>query len=80
LEIYLHVEIGDFVKADEEVATIETDKIDVAVNAPASGVIVEQFANEEDTVVVAANLFKLEKKDVSEGEHPLFCLLRLHGS
>ncbi|KNE58128.1 hypothetical protein AMAG_04945 [Allomyces macrogynus ATCC 38327] len=61
-----HKKVGDFVKADEEVATIETDKIDVAVNAPASGVIVEQFANEEDTVVVAADLFKLEKKDASE--------------
>ncbi|KAI9164552.1 hypothetical protein H9P43_008411 [Blastocladiella emersonii ATCC 22665] len=61
-----HKKVGDFVKADEEVATIETDKIDVAVNAPASGVIAELFAAEEDTVVVAADLFKLEKKDASE--------------
>ncbi|PWN91755.1 dihydrolipoamide succinyltransferase [Acaromyces ingoldii] len=43
---------GDFVKADEEVATIETDKIDVSVNAPQSGTIVETLANEEDTVQV----------------------------
>ncbi|PHH69455.1 hypothetical protein CDD83_5712 [Cordyceps sp. RAO-2017] len=29
--------VGDFVEQDEEIATIETDKIDVAVNAPQSG-------------------------------------------
>ncbi|KAN0059728.1 2-oxoglutarate dehydrogenase complex E2 component [Thecaphora frezii] len=52
--------VGDFVKADEEVATIETDKIDVSVNAPQSGTIVEVFANEEDTVEVGKDLFKLE--------------------
>ncbi|KAI9217689.1 hypothetical protein BC828DRAFT_408267 [Blastocladiella britannica] len=61
-----HKKVGDFVRADEEVATIETDKIDVAVNSPTSGIIVEQFAQEEDTVVVSADLFKLEKKDASE--------------
>ncbi|ORZ39152.1 hypothetical protein BCR44DRAFT_1427316 [Catenaria anguillulae PL171] len=65
-----HKKVGDFVRADEEVATIETDKIDVAVNSPTSGVIVEHFANEEDTVVVAADLFKLEKKDASEAPAP----------
>ncbi|KIS70347.1 putative alpha-ketoglutarate dehydrogenase KGD2 [Mycosarcoma maydis] len=52
--------VGDFVKADEEVATIETDKIDVSVNAPQSGTIVEVFASEEDTVEVGKDLFKLE--------------------
>ncbi|PLW36472.1 hypothetical protein PCASD_11204 [Puccinia coronata f. sp. avenae] len=51
---------GDFVKVDEEVATIETDKIDVSVNAPKSGKIVETLANEEDTVTVGQDLFKLE--------------------
>ncbi|KAK0518903.1 hypothetical protein OC835_007703 [Tilletia horrida] len=51
---------GDFVKADEEIATIETDKIDVSVNAPESGTIVETFANEEDTVTVGQDLCKIE--------------------
>ncbi|KAL1925597.1 uncharacterized protein VTP21DRAFT_480 [Calcarisporiella thermophila] len=52
--------VGDYVSQDEEVATIETDKIDVSVNSPAAGTIVETFANEEDTVSVGANLFRLE--------------------
>ncbi len=55
--------VGDFVHQDEEVATIETDKIDVTVNSPASGTIIEVYANEEDNVSVGADFFKLELGD-----------------
>lgn len=58
---------GDFVEADEEIATIETDKIDVAVNAPKSGTITELLAQEEDTVAVGQDLFKLEAGDAPAG-------------
>nr|POF15283.1 putative dihydrolipoyllysine-residue succinyltransferase component [Quercus suber] len=51
---------GDYVELDEEIATIETDKIDVAVNAPAAGTIKEFLAKEEDTVTVGQDLVKLE--------------------
>ncbi|KAG1168649.1 hypothetical protein G6F70_008622 [Rhizopus microsporus] len=64
-------QVGDFVRQDEEVATIETDKIDVTVNSPASGTIVEVYANEEDTVAVGADFFKLELGDApKEGAAP----------
>lgn len=53
-------QIGDYVEQDEEIATIETDKIDVAVNAPEAGTIKEFLANEEDTVTVGQDLLKLE--------------------
>jgi 2-oxoglutarate dehydrogenase E2 component (dihydrolipoamide succinyltransferase) len=53
-------QVGDTVTADEEVATIETDKIDVQVNAPMSGTIVELLAAEEDTVTVGQDLFRIE--------------------
>ncbi len=59
--------VGDFVNADEEVATIETDKIDVSVNAPSSGTIVEIYAQEEDTVEVGKDLFKLEAGEAPAG-------------
>ncbi|KAK7204332.1 hypothetical protein BZA70DRAFT_189671 [Myxozyma melibiosi] len=59
-------QVGDFVEQDEEVASIETDKIDVAVNAPAAGVITELLAAEEDTVTVGQDLFKLDT-DASAG-------------
>ncbi|TXT13765.1 hypothetical protein VHUM_01132 [Vanrija humicola] len=58
-------QVGDTVQADEEVATIETDKIDVSVNAPVSGTIVELLAAEEDTVSVGQDLFKLEPGEVA---------------
>jgi 2-oxoglutarate dehydrogenase E2 component (dihydrolipoamide succinyltransferase) len=53
-------QVGDFVERDEEVATIETDKIDVSVNAPEAGTITELLAQEEDTVEVGQDLFKME--------------------
>lgn len=57
--------VGDTVAADEEVATIETDKIDVSVNAPKSGTITKLFSNEEDTVTVGQDLFELEPGEVT---------------
>ncbi|KAI8997023.1 dihydrolipoyllysine-residue succinyltransferase E2 component [Pilobolus umbonatus] len=59
--------VGDYVHQDDEVATIETDKIDVTVNAPASGTIVELFANEEDNVSVGADFFRMELGEPKEG-------------
>ncbi|CAE6457517.1 unnamed protein product [Rhizoctonia solani] len=53
-------QVGDTVNQDDEIATIETDKIDVTVNAPMSGKIVELLFNEEDTVTVGADMFRIE--------------------
>ncbi|KAE8336524.1 hypothetical protein BDV24DRAFT_141658 [Aspergillus arachidicola] len=53
-------QVGDYVERDEEIATIETDKIDVSVNAPEAGTIKELLVNEEDTVTVGQELAKLE--------------------
>ena len=53
-------QVGDFVEQDEEIASIETDKIDVSVNAPESGTITELLANEGDTVTVGQEIAKLE--------------------
>lgn len=52
--------VGDYVELDEEIATIETDKIDVSVNAPEAGTIAELLVQEEDTVTVGQDLIKLE--------------------
>ncbi|KAJ6788894.1 hypothetical protein PWT90_00104 [Aphanocladium album] len=52
--------VGDYVELDEEIATIETDKIDVAVNATEAGTIKEFFVNEEDTVTVGQDLVRIE--------------------
>ncbi|KAL8648437.1 MAG: hypothetical protein Q9226_005993 [Calogaya cf. arnoldii] len=60
-------QIGDHVEQDEEIATIETDKIDVSVNAPQAGTIKEFLVQEEDTVQVGQDLLKLEPGDASQG-------------
>ncbi|ORY67047.1 uncharacterized protein BCR38DRAFT_425902 [Pseudomassariella vexata] len=52
--------VGDYVEQDEEIASIETDKIDVAVNATEAGTIKEILAEEGDTVTVGQDLVKLE--------------------
>ncbi|CAG8510181.1 11723_t:CDS:2 [Ambispora leptoticha] len=55
--------VGEFVQQDEEIATIETDKIDVPVNAPYAGKIVELYAKEEDNVEVGGKLLRIELGD-----------------
>ncbi|RWA07317.1 hypothetical protein EKO27_g7785 [Xylaria grammica] len=60
-------QVGDYVELDEEIATIETDKIDVSVNAPEAGILKELLANEEDTVIVDQDLAKIEPGAAPEG-------------
>lgn len=61
-------QVGDHVEQDEEIATIETDKIDVSVNAPEAGTIKEFLVKEEDTVTVGQDLLKLELGGDSSSE------------
>jgi 2-oxoglutarate dehydrogenase E2 component (dihydrolipoamide succinyltransferase) len=57
-------QVGEFVKADELVATIETDKVDIQVNSPEKGIIVKYFVKEGDSVEVGADLFELDTDGV----------------
>jgi 2-oxoglutarate dehydrogenase E2 component (dihydrolipoamide succinyltransferase) len=57
---YLVIEAGDFVQADEVVAVIETDKVNVDIRSTHSGVIKKYYANEGDTVQVDANFFEID--------------------
>lgn len=61
----IHKSVGDHVEADEEVATIETDKIDVSVNASEGGVITEILVQEGDTVSVGQDLLLVEPGEAS---------------
>ncbi|KAI9708522.1 MAG: 2-oxoglutarate dehydrogenase complex E2 component [Bogoriella megaspora] len=65
--LIVETEVGDHVEQDEEIATIETDKIDVAVNAPTAGTIKEFLVKEEDTVTVGQELAKLEPGGAPSG-------------
>ncbi|KAG7692201.1 hypothetical protein KL930_005139 [Ogataea haglerorum] len=57
-------EVGEYVRQDELIATIETDKIDVEVNAPISGKVTELLVNVDDTVEVGQDLLKIEPGEV----------------
>lgn len=61
-------QVGDHVEQDEEIASIETDKIDVSVNAPAAGVITELLVSEGDTVTVGQDLAKIDAGAEGGGE------------
>jgi len=52
---------GDAVKADEPIASLETDKVAVEVNAPAAGVLAEHVAGEGDTVSVGAVIARIQE-------------------
>jgi 2-oxoglutarate dehydrogenase E2 component (dihydrolipoamide succinyltransferase) len=51
---------GDAVKADEPIASLETDKVAVEVNAPSAGVMGEQLVKEGDTIEVGAVIARIE--------------------
>lgn len=57
--------VGDFIAQDEELATIETDKIDVSVNVPHAGVIQKLLVAEGDTVTVDQAVAELEAAEES---------------
>ena len=61
--------VGDFIEANEELASIETDKIDVSVNAPEAGVITRLLAAEGNTVAVDQEIAEIEfgQRDTGEG-------------
>ena len=52
---------GEAVKADEAIASLETDKVAIEVNAPVAGVIGALTVNEGDTVEVGAVIATIEE-------------------
>lgn len=60
-------QVGESIQQDELLATIETDKIDIEVNAPVSGKIVKLSFKPEDTVTVGQELAQIEPGEVSSG-------------
>ena len=47
-----HVKVGDFIKANDTIVEISTDKVDVELPSPASGTVTEILIEEGDTVTV----------------------------
>ena len=56
----LCTDVGDFVKSDEIVARIETDKVTVDILSKHTGTIKKYFAAEGDSVIVGAELMEID--------------------
>ena len=61
---------GDAVKADEPIASLETDKVAVEVPAPAAGTMGEQLVKEGDNVAVGALIARIEEGAAGAAPQP----------
>ena len=52
---------GEAVKADEPIASLETDKVSVEVPSPVAGVLTEQLAKQGDNVAVGAVIARIDE-------------------
>jgi len=60
------VKVGQNVKRDQLLAVVETDKVDIEINCPDDGVIVELYASPGDTIQTGSKLYKLDVGAVSK--------------
>jgi 2-oxoglutarate decarboxylase len=61
-----HVKAGDFIKRDDTIVEISTDKVDVELPAPASGVVTELLVQEGDTVTVGQVIARIALQDAED--------------
>lgn len=57
----VRADVGDYVRADEPVLIVETDKVSVDVNAPFAGKVTSVLTKLEEVVTVGAPLFVIDK-------------------
>jgi 2-oxoglutarate decarboxylase len=58
-----HVKVGDFIKVDDTIVEISTDKVDVELPSPASGTVTEILVEEGETVTVGQVIARLAGGD-----------------
>src|SRR5271168_4514366 len=57
------VKVGDYIKVDDTIVEISTDKVDVELPAPASGTVTEILAEEGETVTVGQVIARIAAQD-----------------
>ncbi|MGC2425291.1 MAG: biotin/lipoyl-containing protein, partial [Nitrospirota bacterium] len=62
------IDEGQAVKADEPLVTVSTDKADVDVPSPVSGVLAEIIAKEGETIQVGALIARIDEKSAMVGK------------
>ncbi len=63
-----HVKVGDFIKADDTIVEISTDKVDLELPSPASGTVSEILVQEGDTVIVGQVIARIAVGGSSDGQ------------
>ena len=63
-------QVGDTVEADEPLLEVSTDKVDTEIPSPASGVLLEIRAQEDETVEVGAVLAVIGEPSDADGDAP----------
>ncbi|OMJ13615.1 putative dihydrolipoyllysine-residue succinyltransferase component of 2-oxoglutarate dehydrogenase c [Smittium culicis] len=53
-------EIGEYVSLDEEIGSIETDKVDIPINSPVAGVMKAHLVENDQNVVVGQDLCSID--------------------
>ena len=58
-----HVKVGDFIRANDTIVEISTDKVDLELPAPASGTVTEILIEEGETVTVGQVIARIAAGD-----------------
>ena len=61
-------QVGDYVKLDEPLVELESEKATFEVNAEAAGVLTEQLAKEGDEIKVGAIIVKIDNTAAAPAE------------
>src|SRR6202011_5794678 len=62
-----HVQVGDFIKVNDTIVEISTDKVDLELPSPGSGTVTEILIEEGETVTVGQVIARLAVGDAAGG-------------
>src|SRR5712691_4611483 len=68
-----HVRVGDFIKVNDTIVEISTDKVDLELPSPATGTVTEILIEEGETVSVGQVIARIVAQEQQPGqsrEHP----------
>src|SRR5713101_3028843 len=63
-----HVKVGDFIKVNDTIVEISTDKVDLELPSPASGTVTEILIEEGETVTVGQVIARIAAGEAPAGD------------
>src|ERR1700694_2776611 len=65
-----HVKVGDFIKVNDTIVEISTDKVDLELPSPASGTVTEILIEEGETVTVGQVIARISVNGAAANAAP----------